>query len=265
MRVYLQLYPFKPDGETTVLHYLEEHGIDAIVDSSHNVDGLYTVDETSDLKFAVDSFNKSYNGKYFISIIFRAEGNQPLPDSKIIGNKNYKPKTETVNDEKDFPKPPPPVVSPVATENENSNAKKENKNLINDANKVLKKDNNALIIVGGLLAAWLLFSCSSLQKTSAEISISSAEKVLEKFPENSDKEIVRIALKQSKKELREYSETTKELSKKKEHAEKIAQSKSETAGKWEGIRNVFIFILVGAVVFLGFKIFNKLNGVSLWR
>ncbi|MCK6382660.1 MAG: hypothetical protein L6Q54_15600 [Leptospiraceae bacterium] len=112
---------------------------------------------------------------------------------------------------------------------------------------------------------FFLFSCSSITQktTSAEISIDSAEKVVEKMPESSDKELLKIALKQSKSELKDYRSITEDLTEKKEKAVEIAQSKSETAGKWEGIRNVALFAVFIFGVFVVYKVLNKFKGVSL--
>lgn len=110
-----------------------------------------------------------------------------------------------------------------------------------------------------------LLSCSSVTQktTSAEISIDSAQKVLEKMPDSSEKEILKIALKQSKSELKDYKNITKDLTEKKEKAVEIAQKKSETAGKWEGIRNVALFAVFIFGVFVAYKVLNKFKGVSL--
>ncbi len=117
----------------------------------------------------------------------------------------------------------------------------------------------------GFFILIFLLSCSTVTQktTSAEISIDSAQKIVEKMPDSSDKELLKIALKQSKNELKDYRSITKDLTEKKDKAVEIAQKKSETAGEWKGIRNVALFAVFIFGVFVVYKVLNKFKGVSL--
>ncbi|MCC6275255.1 MAG: hypothetical protein IT569_05330 [Leptospiraceae bacterium] len=102
-------------------------------------------------------------------------------------------------------------------------------------------------------------SCSSVteRSSSAEIAIDSAEKVLQSMPASPEKTIVSNALKQAKAEKKEDQKIINDLSKKKEKAESIAQTKSEQAGEWKGIRNVALFIASVLILYVIYTILKK--------
>jgi len=108
-------------------------------------------------------------------------------------------------------------------------------------------------------------SCSSLvnRPTSAEISIKEAERILDGMPDSLEKTIIRISLDQSKRELKDFKETNRDLARDKEGALKIAQDNQKAAGQWQGLRNTVLFIsgaiLIGLAIYFAFPILKRIS------
>lgn len=113
-----------------------------------------------------------------------------------------------------------------------------------------------LVVIGYTLFSICFFPfCSSLAKQEGTIArqVSLVEDLENKLPE-SERPRFRKFLNNIQKEEVLSDRTIKETSKEAKEAHSVALEKSEDAGKWFGLRNLFIGAVIAFLLFVGFKV-----------